>query len=446
VTSPTRPVIGYVVGSYPELTQTFVLREAAALRARGFEVIIFAVKRAPLPEVERSVGQAGETVVYARPDRVWRHIWANVWALLRHPRRYVVALRPFRAGTWQYAPRTFLQTLYHFTCGIGFVGVMRSRGVSHLHCHFTTGSNIALAINLYADIPFSFAAHASGDIYIQPTLLDLKLARARFAVPVCAYNRRYLNAVTAHRYAGKLHTIHNGIDLAEGERWLPARRRPGTAPDGANELRIVSIGSLVVMKGHGTLIEACRLLRERGHLVKCDIIGAGPEQPILASLITEHGMEDAVRLRGPLSLRDVYAALGQADVFALLSEIGLDGYRDGFPTVILEAMAAGLPVVSTWISGTPEMVVHEETGLLLHERDAAAAADAFERLLEDETLRWRMGAAGRRRVEERFQLDQSADQLAALLKAVVMGRSLPKLSAVDARSAGSNEARSLVRG
>ena len=157
-------------------------------------------------------------------------------------------------------------------------------------------------------------------------------------------------------------------------------------------------------------------------------------------------MSDTVRLRGPLSLRDVYAALGTADVFALLSEIAMDGYRDGFPTVILEAMAAGLPVVSTWISGTPEMVVHEETGLLVHERDAAAAADAFERLLEDETLRWRLGAAGRRRVEERFQLDQSADRLASLFTAVVKGQDLPDRHDTEARSAGSNEARSLVQG
>jgi glycosyltransferase involved in cell wall biosynthesis len=413
--SPAPPVIGYVVGSYPELTQTFVLREIGGLRARGFDVIIFAVKRAPLAEVERSLGQRGdEPVVYARPDRVWRHVWANGWALLRHPRRYFAALRPFCSGAWERAPRTFLQTLYHFSCGIGFAEVMRARGVSHLHCHFTTGSNVALAVNLYAGIPFSFSAHASGDIYMEPTLLDLKLARARFVVPVCEYNRRYLNAVTAHRHAEKLHTIYNGIDLAERERLLPAAYRSKAAHRVNGELRIVSIGSLVVMKGHATLIEACRLLRQRSHCLRCDIIGAGPEQATLAALIAEKGMDDAVRLRGPLSLRDVYAALGEADVFALLSEIGVDGYRDGFPTVILEAMAAGLPVVSTWISGTPEIVAHEETGLLVHERDAAAAADAFERLLGDEPLRRRMGAAGRCRVEERFQLDQSADRLAAL--------------------------------
>jgi colanic acid/amylovoran biosynthesis glycosyltransferase len=433
--SPARPVIGYVVGSYPELTQTFVLRETAGLRARGFDVIVFAVKRAPLPEVERSLGQReAERVVYARPDRVWRHLWANAWALLRHPRRYLGALRPFCSGAWERAPRSFLQTLYHFSCGIGFAGVMEANGVSQLHCHFTTGSNVALAVNLYAGIPFSFSAHASGDIYMQPTLLDLKLARARFVVPVCEYNRRYLNAVTAHRHSGKLHTIYNGIDLGEGERLLPVAHRSGPVPRANGEGRIVSIGSLVVMKGHGTLIEACRLVRQHARDVRCDIIGAGPEQAALAALITENGMDGTVRLRGPLSLRDVYAALGDADVFTLLSEIGVDGYRDGFPTVILEAMAAGLPVVSTWISGTPEIVVHEETGLLVPERDATAAAEAFARLLGDERLRRRMGAAGRRRVEELFQLDRSADRLAALFGAAVKGQDLPDCHDAAARA------------
>jgi glycosyltransferase involved in cell wall biosynthesis len=369
----------------------------------------------------------------------------NVWALLRHPRRYLAALRPFSSGFSERAPRTFLQTLYHFSCGIGFVEVMRSRGVSHLHCHFTTGSNIALAVNLYAGIPFSFSAHASGDIYIQPTLLDLKLARARFAVPVCEYNRRYLNAVTAHRWSDKLHTIYNGVDLAERDRWRPSVPRSGDLP-GDTELRIVSIGSLVVMKGHATLIEACRLLRDRLHRIRCDIVGAGPEMDVLARLITSHGMADAIRLRGPLSLKEVYAVLEQGDVFSLLSEIGMNGYRDGFPTVILEAMAAGLPVVSTWISGTPEIVVHEDTGLLVHERDAHAAADAFERLLGDAPLRQRMGGAGRRRVEERFRLDQSVEQLAALFHAVVQGEPLPHPESAETRETPARTRPRLVRG
>lgn len=417
MTTPTSPVIGYVVGSFPELTQTFVLREIRGLRARGFQVIVFAVKRAPLQEVERSLEKAwGESEVYARPDRIWLHLWANLKAGIRHPHRYFSAIRPFCEGAWERAPRTYLQTLYHFSCGIGFLEVMRARGVSHLHCHFTTGHNIALAASLYGGITFSFSAHASGDIYMQPTLLDLKLTRARFVVPVCEYNRRYLNALTAGRFAGKLHTIYNGIDLEEHVRLLPQGKVIRQPRASGSEMRVVSIGSLVVMKGHATLIEACRLLRERSVRVRCDIIGGGPEQAALAGLIRRNGMDGVVRLLGPLSLSEVYAALQDADVFALLSEIGMDGHRDGFPTVILEAMAAALPVVSTWISGTPELVVHEETGLLVHERDAAAAAGALERLLGDHALRRRMGNAGRRRVEERFQSGQSVDELVELFR------------------------------
>lgn len=425
------PVIGYVVGSYPELTQTFVMREIEGLRSRGFRIVVFAVRRAPLLEVERSlVPHWEESVVYARPDRLWRHVWVNLKAALRHPRCYLAALRPFLAGAWERAPRTWLQTLYHFTCGIGFVEVMRAREISHLHCHFTTGHNIALAANLYAGVPFSFSAHASGDIYIQPTLLDLKLERARFAVPVCEYNRRYINAVTAHRFAGKLHTVYNGIDVAEQRRLMPPAGNGSTPVRRAVAPRLVSVGSLVVMKGHATLIEACRLLRDRSVPFQCDIIGAGPEQAALEGFIDREGLSGVVRLCGPRSLREVYAALTEADVFTLLSELGPEGYRDGFPTVILEAMAAGLPIVSTWISGTPEMVVHEETGLLVHERDPVAAADALERLLRQEALRRCMGNAGRRRVAERFQFAISADRLASLFRAAAQGREPPAIHPV----------------
>jgi colanic acid/amylovoran biosynthesis glycosyltransferase len=426
MTVPSRLVIGYAVGSYPELTQTFVLREIAGLRARGFEVIVFAVKRAPLADVKRSLEPpGGETVIYARPDRVWRHLWANLVLALRRPVRYFVSLRPFCAGVWSLPPRVFLRGLYHFSCGIGFVEVLRSRGVSHLHCHFTTGTNVALAVNLYAGVPFSFAAHASGDIYMSAPLLDGAMARARFVAPVCEYNRRYLNAVTGRRYSDKLHTIYNGIDLGERERLLPSAPSRPRMGAGDAELRIVSIGSLVVMKGHATLIEACALLRGRHRRIRCEIIGAGPEHSALARLIADKGLEDSTELTGPLPLHEVYAALARADVFALLSEIAMDGYRDGFPTVILEAMASKLPVVSTWISGTPEMVVDQETGFLVHERDAAAAADALERFVDDAPLRQRMGEAGRQRVADLFQFDRSADQLATLLRAAGVGGELP---------------------
>jgi len=111
----------------------------------------------------------------------------------------------------------------------------------------------------------------------------------------------------------------------------------------------------------------------------------------------------------------VYHAMRAADVFVLLSEIGVNGYRDGFPTVILEAMAMALPVVATWISGIPEMVEDQLTGILVPERDPSAAAAAIRRLIQDPGLRAQMGSAGKERVTRLFSLDQSADLLARIL-------------------------------
>ena len=133
---------------------------------------------------------------------------------------------------------------------------------------------------------------------------------------------------------------------------------------------------------------------------------------------------------GLLPIGDVYRAMQHADVFVLLSEISVNGYRDGFPTVILEAMAMGLPVISTWISGIPEMVEDEVTGILVPERDPPAASAAIRRLLQDSSLRRRMGLAGRERVGRLFGINQSADQLAQLLS-TTLSASSPAPSATD---------------
>ena len=134
----------------------------------------------------------------------------------------------------------------------------------------------------------------------------------------------------------------------------------------------------------------------------------------LRRLVGDLGLEERVFLLGAKSLRDVYRSLALADVFVHLAQIGEDGYRDGFPNVVLEAMAMRLPVISTWVSGIPECVQDGETGYLVHERDPDASADAIERLLRDPDLRSRQGMAGRSRLDEYFRLDRMIDQLVQL--------------------------------
>lgn len=396
-----------MLGIFPALTESFVLREIRAVRQRGIDVVICAARR---PEGGEDMVRARPAVAeaehyYARPDRIVSHAFANLLTLIQRPVRYVSALRRFvRAGT-ALPDAEARQLLYHFFAGVGFGRDLARQGVTHLHCHFTSGANMALAANLVGDTSFSFTAHASDDLFVRPLMLEEKTARARFVAAVCEYSRRYLDSVTGYRYSSKLHRVYNGVERRDAR---PARPESSVP-------RIVSVGSLLAPKGHATLIQACAALCARGRDFRCRIVGEGPDRSMLERLIRDLGLEGRVELTGALPLESVYDEMDQADIFALLCEIGPRGYRDGFPTVVLEAMAAELPVVATTISGLPEMVDDGVTGLLVRERDADGAAMALERLLASADLRRSMGSAGGARVRASFDIDRSAGELAALL-------------------------------
>jgi glycosyltransferase involved in cell wall biosynthesis len=408
--------IVYVVGTYPALTETFVLREVGALRRRGIEIVILALRRPSGAQDAAGALGADARCVYARPDSLGRHALANLTSLLRRPRRYLAALRTFVRAAAVLLPREMLQLLYHFFAGVGFSRDLRRMGHTHLHCHFSSATNIGLAAHLVGDIPFSFTAHASDDLFMSPVLLSEKVAAALFVVAESDYAGRFLDSVTGFRFSPKVHRIYNGLESGEVE------RLSGTIPNesngrsqGGHEPYIVSVGQLMPRKGHATLIQVCAGLRTRGRSFRCRIIGEGPERGTLERLIADNHLQGCVELVGPMALDRIYAELRKADVFALLAEIGPGGNRDGLPTVVLEAMAAGLPVLSTILVGIPEMVQDGVTGILVPERDVAAAGRALERLLESAELRRELGLAGRTRVRELFDLDHSADQLAALL-------------------------------
>jgi len=407
--------VAYMLGTFPALTETFVRREISAIRRREIDVVICAVRR-PTAEQRAAPGLAADaTCMYARPDSIVRHLVANLACLLHRPGRYVASMRLFLRQARVLAPREGLQLLYHFFAGVGFCRDLRRLGVTHLHCHFTSGANMALAANMVHDLPFSFTAHASADLFVRPILVDEKVANARFVVAVCEYSRRFLDSITSFRHTEKLHRIYNGVEQPEVPQVnVPSGPPYHGSPAGAGR-RIVSVGSLVEAKGHATLIQVCAEVRARGRSFCCRIIGEGPERATLERLVRHYELQDCVELVGARPLDGVYAELLEADVFVLLSEISRSGYRDGFPTAILEAMAAGLPVLSTSLSGIPEMVLDGVTGMLVRERDVEAASQALECLLESAELRRSMGRRGQARTRELFDVDQSAGQLAALL-------------------------------
>ena len=243
-------------------------------------------------------------------------------------------------------------------------------GIDHVHAHFAgMAARTAFWINKFFSITFSFTAHAN-DIFSPRQFeigLDKLVDRARVIVTETDYAARFLRERFSHR-ADRVHRIYNGLDLAEF----------GRADFSSTPPLIIAVGRLIPKKGFGDLIRACALLAERGKSFRCEIIGEGPLENELRRQIDELRLQNNVELTGAKPQTQLRGRLAAANVFVLPSVIDPDGGMDNLPTVIMEAMATGLPVVSTNIGGIPEMIIENETGFLVQPGDAAAMADAIE--------------------------------------------------------------------
>ena len=289
-----------------------------------------------------------------------------------------------------------------------YVGLrLRQMGIDHVHAHFAgMAARTAFWINKFFSITFSFTAHAN-DIFSPRQFeigLDKLVDTARAIVTETDYAARFLRERFSHR-ADRVHRIYNGLDLAEF----------GRADFSSTPPLIIAVGRLIPKKGFGDLIRACALLSERGKSFRCEIIGEGPLENELRRQIDELRLQNNVELPGAKPQTQLRGRLAAANVFVLPSVIDPDGGMDNLPTVIMEAMATGLPVVSTNIGGIPEMVIENETGFLVQPGDAAAMADAIETVINDCSLAAKLGQSGYERARALFSIEKNVRELCALL-------------------------------
>jgi glycosyltransferase involved in cell wall biosynthesis len=280
---------------------------------------------------------------------------------------------------------------------------------ARFHAHFASrAAHVAMLASVLTDVPFGFTAHAK-DIYhdeVDRDVLRVKMQVADLVVTVSDYNRRTLLALGdgLADLGRKLVRLYNGVDLSL---FQPAPHRPPS--------RILAVGRLVEKKGFATLVRACALLRARGVSFTCEMIGSGAQEALLRETIATLGLEQTVRLRGGLPLEEVAEEVRTASVVVLPCVVASDGNVDALPTVLLEAMGSGVPVVSTAISGVPEIVVEGETGHLVPPGDVAALADAIDKVLRDPAAARRLGRAARARAERLFDLRTNVARLRELL-------------------------------
>ena len=257
-------------------------------------------------------------------------------------------------------------------------------------------------------ISYSFTGHAY-DIFkdrVNPKALARKVEKARFVITISDFNKSLLE----RRFEGaeaKIHRVYNGIDLA---RFAPN----GVTPQ--PPFTILAVARLQEKKGLTVLIEACRHLRDRGVAFRCWIVGKGRQSTQLNALIERWALHDRVRLLGPLTQREVVDRYHSAHLFVLPCIVGSDGNRDGLPVSIVEALACGLPVVATPVTGVPEAVHDRENGLLVPERDPVALADAIESVITDPRRYDELRANSRPSVEAAFDRDKTAAAIGKLFE------------------------------
>jgi glycosyltransferase involved in cell wall biosynthesis len=394
------PKVAYVLKMYPRFSETFILNEILELERQGTELHIFSLKKPDDGRFHADLARvrAGVTYLPEVPLLALRPLLAAHRAVYRRDRRRYGRhlLCVLRRGRWHGLKR-FLQA--------GAVAArLDALGITHVHAHFaSSATSVAYHVHQLTGIAYSFTAHAK-DIYADPVSvgsLQRKLRQARFTVTVSDYNRAYLERLGAER----LVRIYNGLDL---EQFKPNGTLPAQPP------LVLAVGRLVEKKGFEDLVRACAILRWRRVPFACQIVGKGEQQQRLRQLVQALDLGTQVHLVGPLPREGLLGLYPRAAVVAAPCVVAADGNRDGLPTVLIEAMALGVPVVATPVTGIPELVAHGHTGLLVPERDPEALAEAIAQVLADGARAAQLAQAGRARVEQAFDLRQNVSQLREL--------------------------------
>jgi glycosyltransferase involved in cell wall biosynthesis len=401
----------YVCYEFPSLSQTFISNEFLQLRRSGVNVRALALYRAHPEDLGRRERElADETLCVLRPGLL-AGFGDLFWALARRPGRTARAIAWLTRGE---APlRRWVAYASHLLYACHVARRVDLADVGVFHAHFATGpASVAMFLGLLTGKPFTVVAHAY-DIYLDRMALGLKLETAAAFVTISNENREWL----IYRYGARarnVRVIHCGVDT-HSLAGPAAKAQPSEPP------LIVAVGRLTAKKGHDTLIRACGLLRDQGVAFTCQIVGGGEEQAQLQSLIDGLGLTRQVRLIGPLPHDQALGLTASAAVAALACRQIADGDRDGIPVSLMEAMALGVPVVSTRVSGIPELVQHDQNGLLVEQDDPVALASALGALLREEKRRRALGAAGRRTVEKEFDLTRTTATMRVLLESVAPG-------------------------
>jgi glycosyltransferase involved in cell wall biosynthesis len=395
--------IAYIMSRFPGLSETFILREMDAMQSLGWDLVLY-----PLI-VQR------ETVVHkeAEPwlDKARRLSWlaafaANISIFGRNPLHYISVLGNVIRENLP-SMSFLLRALVLFPKAVWMAREMENEKISHIHAHYATHpSLVAWVINQFTGISYSVTVHAH-DIYINRTMLTVKLRSALFVAAISNYNRQYLIDHLGSWVGDKTYIVHCGINPDQYLSHFSHR-------ENKEKFEILSVGTLRPYKGQKYLIDACIRLRQRNIPFRCRIVGGGDLYDDLSKQIIKMDLQDCVELMGPKTQEDVTRLLTETDCYVQPSIILANGRMEGIPVSLMEALASAIPTVATSISGIPELIRHGETGWLVPPENIEMLAEAIINVYNNLEDASRVGGAGREWVLNEFDLHDNVSILSNL--------------------------------
>ena len=418
------PELAYVLKGFARTSETFITNEIHLLEKLGLKLSVFSLLKLENQKQHRVVEAIKSPIIYLpatsslSEESLWQWLKNNFaqfsslhqTLFFAHPINYLTTLFAALRFAFTLREKQFIKEFLQ----AGFIAqkVLESGKIRHLHAHFChTATTVTMFASQLSGVPFSFTAHAK-DIYLPElnpgNLLPIKMERAKFIVTCTQANEIHLRNLAPQ--AAPIYTIYHGLDTAQ----FAPQDKEKTVP--AKPV-ILSVGRFVEKKGYTYLVEACRILKDQGCDFECHIVGGGGVYlEKVEALIQQLNLAETVIIHSAVTQEELRQIYQRATVFALACQIIESGDRDGIPNVLAEAMAMELPVVSTDISGIPELVDHRIDGLLVPEKNANALAEALAELLNDADLRQRLGQAAREKVLRIFDSEVNTLQLQRLFR------------------------------
>ena len=408
--------VGFVVKRYPRYSETFIVREILAHEQAGLETEIFSLRPTNDGHFQDLISRVRGRVnyLYFPAEGLLPETLATATLTASHFWKALAQASQVLPSLWSSLEEMQQEEARNVYQALLLAREARLKNLHHIHATFASdAATVARLASQLAGIPYSFAARAKDIFHKSVRTEDLrrKLQDAAGVITISDFHVDYLRR-TFGALADRVQRIYNGLDLQEYPYSAPYIRSPA----------IVAVGRLVEKKGFGDLVQACRLLADRGRGFRCLIIGVGTLMPEIRAQIDQSGLANCVELCGPLPQCQVMRHIQSAAVLAAPCIVGADGDRDGLPNVIQEALALGTPVVSTDIAGIPEVVRNGDTGLIVPQRDPHALAEAIDRLLTDADLRVFLAGQARKLIEAEFDIHETTARRRAIFGATAVGR------------------------